>query len=187
MKKTFIMVAAFASALFITGCSSSQKVTKTVGVTEETTDTFSVHPEDIKSEVLNIYDALRLFDDCSLENDIIKKYNYKKTEKYIVYNLESYNTMLYKNCALARKHSDNGFYQDLPKPQRKGISSYVGFTDSSIEVGVFNNKTYLALVDQIITAGFKLKADGYEKIYSNGIYDISCYAPGHRIIIRKAL
>ncbi len=181
MKKIFLSSIA-AATLLLTGCGTTQK-TATTG-TE--TGTYAVNPVDVESEVLNIKDALSLFDNNELITEISKKYGYKVENEVNIHNLENYKTMLYKNCTLSKK-SKSGIYVDLPKPQRKGISSYIGLTGSTVEIGVFNTKAYDSLIEQIKQAGFKLTQDGYEQEYNNGVYSLNCYAPGKRVIIKKAI
>ncbi len=94
--------------------------------------------------------------------------------------------MLYKNSTLPKKMKD-GSFMDLPKPLRNGTSSYIGLNQDKVEIGVFNDKAYNSLLNQVKQAGFKLAQDGYEQEYSNGVYSIFCYAPGKRIRIVKTL
>lgn len=189
MKKTKIMAASMAAAALLTlnGCgttgSTTQSTTTTPKVEEQTT--FAVNPVDVQSEVLTIADAIRLFDDNSKLAEMAKKYGYKQAGKYEAHNLNTYDNLMYKNCVPARKLQD-GSYQDMPKAQKKGTSSYVGMMDGKLEIGVYNSKEYTKLVEQITQAGFKLKEDGYEQEYSNGVYSLFCYASGKRVRIAKA-
>lgn len=129
---------------------------------------------------------MSLFDNKDLAPELAKKYGYKLEKDVNIHNLDNYKTMLYKNCLLGKK-SKAGNYADLPKPQKKGVSSYIGITTSTVEVGVFNDKAYQSLIDQIKQAGFQLTQDGNEQEYNNGKYSLNCYAPGRRVIIQKAL
>ena len=78
-----------------------------------------------------------------------------------------------------------GVYTDLPKPVKKGISSYVAINDN-IEIGVFNSKAYEQLLNQVKACGFTLVAPGYEDEYQRGSFKVFCYAGGKRIRVQKS-
>ncbi len=179
-----ISSAVIMAALVVTSCVT----TKSSGYTDNSqqTDTFAVHLVDIKSEVLTISDGIRLYDAGTTDMAIAKKYGYKRIDGYKAYNLKDYAVLFYKNSQLPRKLS-SGAYLDMPKPMKKGVSSYVGINKNEVEIGVFSQKAYDSLLSQVIQAGFALIHDGYEKEYSNGIYSIYCYAPGRRIRISRPL
>ncbi len=79
-------------------------------------------------------------------------------------------------------------YDDTPKPRRKGTSSYVAMMPDgteSIIIGVFNAATYLNLIEQVKTGGFKLDMAGDEDAYTNGRYNIYCYSGRKTVRIEK--
>lgn len=186
MKKNYVLGVAFACALIMTSCGTTKQTAQTTPTETTNNNTYDIHPVDIKSDVLTLSDGIRLFDDRTLEASMSTKYGYKKQEKYEAHNLCSYDVMLYKNSTLPKKMKD-GSFMDLPKPLRNGTSSYIGLNTDKVEIGVFNQKAYNSLLDQVKQAGFKLTQDGYEQEYSNGVYSIFCYAPGKRVRIMKTL
>ncbi len=185
-EKVFGFSIAFASALIMTSCGTTKQTVQTNSTETTSNATYDVHPVDVKSDVLTLSDGIRLFDDRTLESSLAAKYGYKKQNKYEAHNLCSYDVMLYKNSTLPKKMKD-GSFMDLPKPLRNGTSSYIGLNQDKVEIGVFNDKAYNSLLNQVKQAGFKLAQDGYEQEYSNGVYSIFCYAPGKRIRIVKTL
>lgn len=115
---------------------------------------------------------------------IAAQYGYKRLDGYAVYRLDSYDTMLYKNCQPAKKVS-KGVYADTPKPLSKGTSSYVAVKED-VTVGVFNQKAYDNLVGQVKNGGFRLVEQGYEDHYTNGQVDVYCYAQRRTVRLSKA-
>lgn len=183
MKKSSIIIPIAAAALCMTGCSTPQKVvTPPPTVKEPAVDTFEIHPVEMPSEVLTIANGLKVLKQPELAPQLLAKQEYKSKKDYKVNRLNDYDIMYYKNCRLPKVLS-NGAYEDLPKALKKGISSYVGISSGGVEIGVFNNKAYQSLIDQVTGAGFKLAADGYEQEYSNGVYSVYCYASGRRVRI----
>lgn len=115
---------------------------------------------------------------------IAAQYGYKRLDGYAVYRLDSYDTMLYKNCQPAKKVG-KGVYADTPKPLSKGTSSYVAVKED-VTVGVFNQKAYDNLVAQVKNGGFRLVEQGYEDHYTNGQVDVYCYAQRRTVRLSKA-
>ena len=115
---------------------------------------------------------------------IASQYGYKRLDGYAVYRLDSYDTMLYKNCQPAKKVG-KGVYADTPKPLSKGTSSYVAVKED-VTVGVFNQKAYDNLVAQVKKGGFRLVEQGYEDHYTNGQVDVYCYAQRRTVRLSKA-
>ena len=140
----------------------------------------------INREFLSIAEALQMMQDPSVAEKILPKYGYQFKKNYEIYRVNKYKAMFYKNCTLP-KQTSTGAYLDLPKAQKKGTSSYVAISEN-VEIGVYNNKAYENLVNQILgTPGFTLAHDGYEQEYSNGTYSIYTYNPMRRIRIEKTL
>ena len=110
MKKKIIFSTAFAALMMLASCGTVSNTTPTT----ETTQTYEVNPVEVKSEVLNIKDALSLFDNKDLAPELAKKYGYKLEKDVNIHNLDNYKTMLYKNCLLGKK-SKAGNYADLPR------------------------------------------------------------------------
>ncbi len=110
-------------------------------------------------------------------------YGYKRVDGYAVYRLDSYDTMLYKNCQPAKKVGA-GVYADTPKPLKKGTSSYVA-VKGDVTIGVFNQKAYDNLVAQVKNGGFRLVEQGYEDHYTNGQVDAYCYAQRRTVRLSK--
>lgn len=181
-----LAVCGISLTLWACGGAKSTLTPRTSATPTINTDTFAIHPVDIKSEVLTISDALHLFADGSQTATLAAKYGYHQKTNYEVNHLNLYSNMLYKACTLPQKMK-NGSYTDLPRPMKKGTSSYVGVMKDQIEIGVFSTRTYEQLVDQVQQAGFKLAQDGYEQEYSNGLISVFCYSPGKRIRIVKTL
>ncbi len=115
---------------------------------------------------------------------VATQYGYKRLDGYAVYRLDSYDTMLYKNCQPAKKMG-KGVYADTPKPLSKGTSSYVA-AKGDVTIGVFNQKAYDNLVAQVKNGGFRLVEQGYEDHYTNGQVDVYCYAQRRTVRIGKA-
>lgn len=173
-----------AGTLLFSGCGTTQKTTSTP-ITKDTLSIGDIQsmPETAKGEVLSIKDALLILDGKLDRKAVMKKYGYQYKASYEVSRLAKYTNLYYRNCTLPRQIRD-GVYADLPRPQKKGVSSYVALNEK-IEIGVFNNAAYQALVDQVKAAGFQLDQPGYEDEYVRGQYHIFCYAGGKRIRIEK--
>ncbi len=188
MKKTSIIIPLAAAALCLAACSTPEKVviTPPPAVKEPAADTFEIHPVEIPSEVLTIAGGLKVLDEPGQAAALMAGKGYKAQADYKVNRLNDYDAMYYKNCRLP-KRLQNGAYEDLPRALKKGVSSYVGVSQGGVEIGVFNNKAYQSLVDQVTGAGFTLAADGYEQEYSNGVYSIFCYATGRRVRITRTV
>lgn len=184
MKKTSIIIPLAAAVLCMAACSTPEKVVTPPPTTvkEPVADTFEIHPVEIPSEVLTIAAGLKVLDQPDQASALMAGKGYKSEKDYKVNRLNDYDMMYYKNCRLP-KRLQNGAYEDLPKALKKGVSSYVGISTGGVEIGVFNNKAYQSLIDQVTGAGFTLAADGYEQEYSNGVYSIFCYAAGRRVRI----
>lgn len=173
-----------AGTLLFSGCGTTLKTTSTP-ITKDTLSIGDIQsmPETAKGEVLSIKDALLILDGKLDRKAVMKKYGYQYKASYEVSRLAKYTNLYYRNCTLPRQIRD-GVYADLPRPQKKGVSSYVALNEK-IEIGVFNNAAYQALVDQVKAAGFQLDQPGYEDEYVRGQYHIFCYAGGKRIRIEK--
>ncbi len=190
MKKIVFLCAVVAVMLAFTGCGTTKQVvqdvatkdTAAVNVVEKTAKTYHV---DAHPEVISIAEAITLLTNKDAASVIAKKYKYKMKAPYGIYRLDRYDTMLYKNCRLPRALAKN-IYEDSPKPQAKGTSSYVAI-DSTITVAVFNNKAYDNLLEQVKGLGFTLAETGYEDRYTNGVIDIYCYGTRKSVRIEKTL
>ncbi|WP_036905077.1 hypothetical protein [Prevotella sp. AGR2160] len=176
--------AILSSALFFTGCGTAQK-TATAPVAKDTLSISDIQnmPDAAKGDVLSIKDALLILDGKLDRKTVMKKYGYQYKASYEVSRLAKYTNLYYRHCTLPRQIRD-GVYADLPRPQKKGVSSYVALNEK-IEIGVFNNAAYQTLVDQVKAAGFQLDQPGYEDEFVRGQYHIFCYAGGKRIRIEK--
>lgn len=183
MKKIFNLVAAAIMVFTMSNCSTKQMATTT---TAHAVDTTAIIQVEANREFLSIAEALQMMQDPSAAEKILPKYGYQFKKNYEIYRVNKYKAMFYKNCTLP-KQTSTGAYLDLPKAQKKGTSSYVAISEN-IEIGVYNNKAYENLVNQILgTPGFTLAHDGYEQEYSNGTYSIYTYNPMRRIRIEKTL
>lgn len=188
MKKAKQIILA-CSLLLPAACGTTTQTTTTPAVNETaaidtlTSEGIRQLPDVPGAEVLTVKDALLILDGQLNSKEVMKKYGYKYKKSYEVSMLDKYDNLYYKNCTLPRMLRE-GVYADLPRPQKKGISSYAAI-NKTIEIGVFNAKAYGALVDQVKACGFKFDMGGYEDKYTHGNYRIACYASGKRIRIEK--
>lgn len=183
MKKLFYLGIAAIMILSLSNCAANHAVTTNATAEIDSTELLKVKAN---PQFLSIQEGLRMIQDSTYAGKVLKKYGYRYKKDYIVYRVESYKEMYYKNCNLP-KQTNTGAFTDLPKPMRKGISSYVAI-NNKIEIGVYNNRAYKNLIGQILSVpGFTLVNDGYEQEYSNGTYSIFTYAPNRRIRIQKTL
>ncbi len=176
--------------LTLSGCGTQKTALKqtappTAATTETAQSAVKTYHVDANPELVSVAEAIALYSDKSLVDQLQKKYKYKKVAPYGVYRLDKYDTMLYKNCRPARKMSD-GVYEDTPLPQAKGTSSYVVVSDKVI-VAVFNNKAWENLIEQIKGLGFVLTSEGHEDCYSNGTIEIYAYKARKSIRIEKSI
>lgn len=178
----FIAVTAFLFA----GC-GTQKVAgnKDAAPTEQNAAQPTTYHVDAHPEVISIAEAVELFNSHDMTAAIAKKYGYKSVSNYDIYRLDSYETVLYKNCRLPKKVNATS-YEDTPLPQAKGVSSYVTVA-RNIQIAVFNAKAYQNLIEQIKGLGFSLAEEGYENRYTNGTIDIYTYEPKKLFRIEKTL
>lgn len=179
MKKGYIVMTAVACVMAV-GCGTVQKAE----VVKEAPQPVVVVPQvEASPEVLSIVEAMALLEDVSKAPQALKAKGYSYKKAYKVYRLDKYENLYYKNCRLPKQIRE-GVYEDMPKPLRKGVSSYVAVTDR-VEIGVFNDKAFQNLVDQVKSAGFRLDIEGYEDKYTNDVYNIFCYKTGKRVRIEK--
>lgn len=178
--KKIVSTGLFAATLLLSSCYSTQLIkqngstttttTQTTTTVTQTTTTEQVAPN---AEVLSVEDLITLFANPDQANALAKKYSYKTKTSYEVFRVGKYAPMLYKNCRLAKVITD-GKYEDYPRAQRAGVSSYVGVASNEIIMGVFSNAAYENLVAQVKQNGFTLDMEGNEDIYTNGTYYLSC-------------
>lgn len=135
-------------------------------------------------EFLSIAEAAAVVTGRSTIDDVARRYGYKTIDNYGIYRLDSYDKMLYRNCTPA-KSMGNNVYADVPRPQKKGTSSYVAVTQT-VTIGVFNTAAYQNLVDQVTTGGFRLVETGYEDRYTNGTVDVYCYSARKTVRVERA-
>lgn len=140
--------------------------------------------EDANKEFATVKEAAEMVLGQADPKMLATKYGYKSISSYAVYRLESYDTMLYKNCQPAKKVGKN-VYADFPQPLRKGTSSYVAIADG-VTIGVFNDKAYGNLLEQVANGGFRLVEQGYEEHYTNGQVDVYCYASRRTVRVTKS-
>lgn len=191
MKKIPFFIAATVITLAFAGCGTTKPVVQEV-VKRDTVIAEVVQAPVVKTyhvdahpEVISIAEAVALLGNKGEASAIAKKYKYKTVSPYGIYRLDRYDTMLYKNCTLPRSYGKE-MYEDAPKPQAKGTSSYVAIS-TSVVIAVFNNTAYGNLVEQVKGLGYSLVETGHEERYSNGTTDIYCYAGGKRVRIEKAM
>ncbi|MDD6541235.1 MAG: hypothetical protein SO442_02290 [Prevotella sp.] len=190
MRKTLILSAAIAVIAMLCGCGATQPTTSQTAKTDSvkilplSTADMQALPETPNAEVLTLKDALLILQGEQNAKEVMKKYGYKYKANYEVSMLDKFKNLYYKNCTLPKMIRE-GVYTDLPKPVKKGISSYVAINDN-IEIGVFNSKAYEQLLNQVKACGFTLVAPGYEDEYQRGSFKVFCYAGGKRIRVQKS-
>ncbi len=184
MKKIAI-TGLFSATLLLSSCYSTMLIKQTeTPTTTTTTQTQTVEQVAPNTEVLSVKELIDLFAQQDNASAIAKKYGYKTKAGYEVFRVAKYDQMLYKNCRLAKVITD-GKYEDYPRAQRAGVSSYVGVTSSEIIMGVFNDAAYQNLVSQVKMNGFTLDMEGNEDIYTNNTYYISCNKNNRTIRIMR--
>ncbi len=183
------LAASLAAGILLLGSCATKNAVAPQQPAETTQQPATVQPAEIQAdatankEFVSIKDASDVLLGRTELKALAAKYGYKTISGYAVYRLDSYDTMLYKNCLPAKKVG-TGVYADTPQPQRKGTSSYVAMA-GDVTIGVFNNKAYDNLVSQVKNAGFNLLEQGYEDHYSNGLIDIFCYASRRTVRLSK--
>lgn len=187
--KILTLVGVAAVALALASCSSKKQFTTLPspdGSFPVVVDTPAEVTADANAsrEFLSVKDAADVVLGRSDLKTMATRYGYKRLDGYAVYRLDSYDTMLYKNCQPAKKVG-RGVYADTPKPQSKGTSSYVA-VKGDVTIGVFNQKAYDNLVAQVKNGGFHLVEQGYEDHYTNGQVDAYCYAKRRTVRLGKA-
>lgn len=183
MKK---IIFSFIAAIALVGCGTQSKVASTATPnTADTTKNIVVKTYDVTPhpDVLTIKEAISLLSNPEQATAIAKKHGYKNVGKYAIYRLDSYQTMMFKNCKLPKKLSEN-IYEDTPKPLVKGVSSYVAL-NGNVLLAVFNNAAYQNLVEQVKGLGFSLVEQGYEDKYVLGSTAIYVYPTRKSIRIEK--
>lgn len=176
-----------ATAFLLAGCGTQKAAVSTDNTANNAQNTVqpTTYHVDANPEVISIAEAVELFNSHDMAAAIAKKYGYKSVSNYDIYRLDSYETVLYKNCRLPKKVNATS-YEDTPLPQAKGVSSYVTVA-RNIQIAVFNAKAYLNLIEQIKGLGFSLAEEGYENRYTNGTIDIYTYEPKKLFRIEKTL
>ena len=189
MKKTLILAVASVAVMLLGSCGTKHPVV-TLPSFDESRPVVTELPTEVPAypnankEFASVKDAADVVLGRTDLKALASKYGYKTLVGYAVYRLDSYDTMLYKNCLPAKKVGQ-GVYTDTPQPQRKGTSSYVAVT-KDVTIGVFNNKAYENLVEQVKNSGFRLLEQGYEDHYTNGLVDAYCYASRRTVRLSKA-
>lgn len=183
MNKSIIIT--LAAAFMLAACTTtkttvSQPETPKV---EETAPVVSLPIVAPNPEFISIAEAISLLDNPQQTADIAKKYGYKTINDYAVYRLDAYKPVLYKNCRPAKSLGTN-VYEDMPKPLRKGVSSYIAMRDD-VTIAVFNEAAYGNLVQQLSAAGFNLERDGYEQVLTNGTATAYCHASRKTVRLAK--
>lgn len=180
---------AVAAMLLAASCGTPKQAAQTTTDTNtsasQTEQALPKSTADASAEFISLNDVFDIVGGKQDTTAVMKKYNYREASPYAVQRLDTYNRMFYKACTLP-KRSATGTYADFPRPQRKGTSSWVGFKDD-ITIGVFNNKAYQNLKDQVLSAGFTLTRDGYEAEYTNGNYNVFFMDALRTVRIAKAL
>lgn len=189
MNKILTLLGVAAMALTLASCSSKKSFTTLPspdGSFPVVVDTPAEVTADSNAsrEFLTVKDAADMVLGRTDLKAVATRYGYKRLDGYAVYRLDSYDTMLYKNCLPAKKVGQ-GVYADTPKPQSKGTSSYVA-VKGDVTIGVFNQKAYDNLVAQVKNGGFHLVEQGYEDHYTNGQVDAYCYAKRRTVRLSKA-
>ena len=187
--KILTLFSVVAVVLTTAGCGSKKPLanqsTSDVPAAIETSVPVEVTPDaNASREFVTVKDAADVLLGRKDLKAIAAQYGYKRLDGYAVYRLDSYDTMLYKNCQPAKKMG-KGVYADTPKPLSKGTSSYVAVKED-VTVGVFNQKAYDNLVAQVKNGGFRLVEQGYEDHYTNGQVDVYCYAQRRTVRLSKA-
>lgn len=179
-----------AAVLLLAACGTKGHIAQSTKTpTENTQPVSSVLPTEItadpnaSTDYVSVKDAAEVLLGRTTLKTLATKHGYKTINGYAVYRLDSYDTMLYKNCQPAKKVGQ-GVYADTPQPLRKGISSYVAMA-KDITIGVFNDKAYNNLVGQVKNGGFTLLEQGYEDHYTNGQVDAYCYASRRTVRLSK--
>ena len=183
MKKTAII--AFGIAILMTACTTTKTVISQPEApkAEETTPVVSLPTVTPSTEFISITEAISLLDNPQQTAELAKKYGYKIINDYAVYRLDAYKPMMYKNCRPAKAMGAN-VYEDMPKPLRKGVSSYIAMRDD-VTIGVFNEAAYSNLVQQLAATGFTLERDGYEQVFTNGTIMAYCHASRKTVRLAK--
>lgn len=187
-KNVLIPVLAIATVLLIGSCGTPKQAATTTDATASATQQPASLPKsaaEASAEFISLNDVFDIIGGKQDTVAVMKKYNYKLAKPYSVQRLDTYTRMYYKACTLPKKLSA-GSYADFPRPQRKGTSSWVGFKDD-ITIGVFNNKAYQNLKDQVLSAGFKLTREGYETEYTNGNINVFFMDAYKTVRIAKAI
>lgn len=187
--KILTLFSVVAVVLTTAGCGSKKPLanqpTSDVPVATETSVPVEVTADaNASREFVTVKDAADVLLGRKDLKAIASQYGYKRLDGYAVYRLDSYDTMLYKNCQPAKKVG-KGVYADTPKPLSKGTSSYVAVKED-VTVGVFNQKAYDNLVAQVKNGGFRLVEQGYEDHYTNGQVDVYCYVQRRTVRLSKA-
>ncbi len=188
MGKTKTMVCAAAAALALASCGTHKPVAAepaaaTTPVAAPATAAEVTAYAAASTEFATVKEAADVVLGRSDLKTLAARYGYKRVDGYAVYRLDSYDTMLYRNCQPAKKVG-KAVYADLPQPLRKGTSSYVAVS-SDVTIGVFNDKAYANLLEQVEAGGFRLVEKGYEDRYTNGRVDVYCYASRRTVRITK--
>lgn len=179
----FITTLCIAIAFLLIGCKTTQPSlpqTPATPTQDSTTPTIIVEPN---PELISIQEAIQFFENPEDVPFFVKKYAYKVTNNYQIYRLDNFTKMYYKNCKPANLLTKT-HYEDYPKPLKKGISSYIALKEGAIIIGVFNQKVYDNLLEQVKSAGFVLDMPGNEDIYVKGKRTIACYHAAKTIRIQ---
>lgn len=182
MKKSIWITALFTGLItFLTSCGTQQKVAPTPEATPVSAPVVTnVAPQ---KDIISVAEAIEIFLNPSSAPTIAKRYGYKLKNNYEVYRLDKFTKMYYKNCTLAKLLTATA-YSDYPKPQAKGVSSYIAFKDGAIIIAVFNQTAYNNLVEQVKANGFVLDMPGNEDYYKKGNLTIACSAANKSIRIQ---
>lgn len=188
-KKTIISLTAVWGMALLAGCGTQKTVTTpvakdTVVATVDTAWHDIVADAQANSQFMSLHDAGIIARTPGELSTLAKKYGYKTINNYGVYRLDSYAKMLYRNCTPAKRVSKD-VYADLPQPQRKGTSSYVAVNGHTVIIGVFNDKAYANLLQQVKNGGLRLVEQGYEDHYTNGSLDVYCYGTRRTVRVEK--
>lgn len=187
MKATHTLTIAIVAMVlsFFISCGTTKQTTANDTKASQQTAALPHATADANTEILSINDAFAIVGGQQDTATVMSKYGYKLAKPYPVHRLDTYNRMYYKACTLPKK-SAAGEYADFPKAQRKGTSSWVGLKDD-LTIGVFNNKAYQNLKEQVLSAGFQLSREGFETQYTNGTYDVYFMDAYRTVRVAKAL